>query len=79
MKVVNSKTAYDYISAELTDKITVSMRKKVFAEPIDSFLKLALLIENGGVMVDIAEVLLIEDLNWLEAYFTLNSDIKSVP
>ena len=55
------------------------MRKKVFAEPIDSFLKLALLIENGGVMVDIAEVLLIEDLNWLEAYFTLNSDIKSVP
>jgi len=41
------------------------MRKKVFAEPIDSFLKLALLIENGGVMVDIAEVLMIKDLNWL--------------
>lgn len=70
VRIANSWNAYQWISNDTTQKITKTMQNRVIEEKVDDLLRLALLMENGGVFIKLTEVLLVENFNWVESYLT---------
>jgi hypothetical protein len=71
VRIVNSWTAYDWLSPEVISNITKSIQKNQVDETVCSLLKLALLIEHGGIMVARNNFLLpTNDFKWIEDIFS---------
>ena len=50
----------------MTQRITKTMQNSMLDETVDSLLKLALLIENGGILIGHLPTLFVDDkLKWL--------------
>ena len=62
VRKVTSRTAYEYISPEINRIITSTMQHTLIEEKVDDLLRLALLLDNGGVMVRVTEALPVENL-----------------
>lgn len=72
--IVNSKTAYDYLSPEITQRITYTMQHMLIEEKVNDLLRLALLMENGGIVIRVTEALPLSGFNWLSEYFILEEN-----
>lgn len=72
VRLVNSLTAYDYISDNLTvNRITYAMQRCKIDETVHNLLKLALLKEHGGVIINNADIVFPNsNLSWIEGLFT---------
>lgn len=69
--MVNSWTAYDWLSQSMILQITKTIQNAKIDETVDNLLKLALLIEHGGVMSSDIPVIFVDDnLNWMLKMFT---------
>ena len=69
VRIANSWNAYDWLSQETTAKITKTMPISKVDEPIHSVLKMALLMENGGVLVNQFDTVFLGSLDWIEEMF----------
>ena len=67
VKFVNSWNAYDYISTnETIARIGKAMQNSQIDEGVDNLLKLALLYEHGGVLINRPDTIIAdEDLSWV--------------
>jgi mannosyltransferase OCH1-like enzyme len=74
VRKVNAWNAYEWLSAEISADITYTMQNVKIEESVNDLLRLALLIEHGGVFVKVDKALAIGNLNWLENYFSLNEN-----
>jgi hypothetical protein len=50
------------------------MQHMLIEEKVDDLYRLALLLDNGGVMVRVAEGLPVEGFEWLKDYFALSEE-----
>lgn len=67
VRVVNSWTAYDYLSDFTSAKISKIMQRSKVDQSVHPLLKLALLIENGGIMVNKPDTAIFgSSLDWLQ-------------
>ena len=70
VRVVDSWNAYDWISPEMTKRISHAIQNTQLDETVSNLLKLALLIENGGIMVGKLDTIFVQDsLLWIENMF----------
>ena len=70
VRIVNSWNAYDWLSEGMTKNITTTIQKTKIDETVCSLLKLALLIEHGGIMVGRMNFLLArDDFSWIDKMF----------
>ena len=66
VRFANSWNSYDWLSQEITDRITKVRQNCKVDEEIHNMLKVALLLENGGVMVEANDTVILGDnFNWL--------------
>jgi hypothetical protein len=70
VRVVDPWSAYDWITPETTAVISKTMQNSKIDETVHTLLRLALLMENGGLMASWGTLLLGEGLGWLEEMFT---------
>jgi hypothetical protein len=54
VKMVDSKTAYKHITEETAQKVTYAMQHMLIEEKVNDLLRLALLMDNGGMLVRVA-------------------------
>jgi hypothetical protein len=52
VRLVNSLTSYDFLTNKTVYMISKAMQNSKVDEPIHSVLKLALIMENGGVLLN---------------------------
>ena len=52
VRMVNSWSAYDWLSNSTIENITKTMQNNLIDETVHNILKLALLADNGGIMAD---------------------------
>lgn len=52
VRMVNSWNSYDYLSESTIARITKARQNCKVDEPVHNILKLALLMENGGVIIN---------------------------
>ena len=58
--------AYDYISSDdIVTRITRAMQTAKIDEGVHNLLKLALLAEHGGVIINGFDTVLLQDLSWI--------------
>ena len=70
VRVVDSWSAYDWISPEMTKRVSHVIQNTQLDETVSNLLKLALLIEHGGIMVGDLDTIFINDsLQWVEGMF----------
>ena len=68
--MVDSWNAYDWISAEMTKRVSHTIQNTQLDETVSNLLKLALLIEHGGVMVGDLDTIFVDgNLQWIERMF----------
>jgi hypothetical protein len=65
VRTVNAWDAYQWLSPEITADITRTMQNMRIEESVNDLLRLALLIEHGGIMVKVDQALAIDNLDWL--------------
>ena len=66
VRFVNSWNSYDWLSQEITDRITKVRNNCKVDEEVHNMLRIALLLENGGVMVEATDMVILGDnFNWL--------------
>ena len=65
VRVANSWNAYDYLSKQTAQRITKAMQNMRIDQKVNELLKVALLMEHGGVLVSPSELLLTARLSWL--------------
>lgn len=51
IRFVNSWSAYDWLSNETSEKITKAMQNNKFEQKVDDLLKIAILMEHGGLLI----------------------------
>ena len=59
--MVNSWTAYDWLSNKAISQITKAMQNSRIDELVDNLLKLALLLEHGGILIGNIDTILVRD------------------
>jgi hypothetical protein len=64
--VVNSLTAYDWLSDEMAAFVKDTHQKSKVELNVFELLRLALLYEHGGVAIRLPNILLMEGLGWVE-------------
>lgn len=69
IRMANSWDAYDWLSAKTTKKITKTMQNIRVDQKVNELLKIALLMEHGGIMVSLSEILLAPNINWVYHHF----------
>jgi hypothetical protein len=70
VRMVNSWTAYDWLSENMIQRITKARMNAKADEGVHNMLKLALLLEHGGVLVNQFDtVVLSKEFRWLEDMF----------
>jgi len=69
-RAVSTWSAYNYLSPEMTQRITKTMHNSKTENTVFDLLRLALLIEHGGVSLVLYETLLTENLDWLINIFS---------
>lgn len=61
VRFANSWNSYDWLSDNLSAIITSAMQKNQIDEGVHTLLKLGLLIENGGIILNIPDAVLLRD------------------
>lgn len=51
IRFVDSWSAYDWLTKDITNKITYAMQNSKLEQSVDDLLRLALLLEHGGIMI----------------------------
>jgi len=69
VRFADSWTAYDHLSPATAQKITKAMQNMRIDQKVNELLKVALLMEHGGVLVSPSELLLTARLSWLFTRF----------
>lgn len=70
VRLANSWSAYDYLSTNTTARISKAMQNSKVDQPIHPLLKLALLMENGGILINQFDLIILgNDFEWLENMF----------
>ena len=69
VRLINSLTAYDWLSNNTVQQINYAMQNRKFEVLVEDLLRLGVLMEHGGVLLKVSETLLISDLQWLNDYF----------
>ena len=66
VRFANSWNSYDWLTAKTTAKITKAMQNNRLDEGVSPLLKLALLMENGGLLLSQFDFFVVaDDLQWL--------------
>jgi hypothetical protein len=65
VRLVDSWSAYEWLSVETSHRITRTMQSQHIEEKVNEVLKMALLMEHGGLMFRVSDTFLIEDLRWV--------------
>ena len=66
VRVVDSWTAYDWLSPETIKTVTETIQNTKLDETVSNLLKLALLVEHGGVMFVTLEVMFVRNnFKWI--------------
>ena len=74
---VNSWTAYDWLSKATTSKITKTMELRKANATVHDLLRVALLLEHGGVMINQADTFFFENgFKWIESMLSGSSSSK---
>ena len=71
VRFANSWNSYDWFSNKTAEKITKTMQNCLINEGVHTLLKLALLYENGGVMLEWGNLFLTEGFEFLEEMFNI--------
>jgi hypothetical protein len=75
VRMVNSWTAYDWLSHSMIQRISKGRMNAKVDEEVHSMLKTALLLENGGVLINQLDLVLLGDnFGWLEHMFDPKND-----
>ena len=70
VRVVDSWNAYNWISPDMSKRVSNIIQNTKLDESVASLLKLALLIENGGIMIgNLDSILLSGSLQWVQSMF----------
>ena len=69
VRYANSWNSYDWIKQENIDIITQTMSIAQIDERIHTILKIALLHDNGGILMNWGSYFIRQDFNWLEQMF----------
>ena len=78
VRLINSLTAYEWLSNDTTQKITHAMQNRKLEVFVDDLLRLGVLMEHGGLLLKVSETLLISDLQWLDDYFNEENNTTEV-
>ncbi len=57
IRITNSWSAYEWLSEETEQAITSAMQNMQIEEKVNDLLRIALLMEHGGVIMKVSEVL----------------------
>ena len=69
-RFANSWNSYDWLSEETTAKISKAMQNSKVDDTVHNLLKIALLMENGGVLISQFDIFFrSESLKWIENMF----------
>lgn len=75
IRLINSWNAYDWLTEITTQRITKAMQNTRLDASVSSFLKLGILLENGGILISAHDFLIIsQNLNWIEDLFVASED-----
>ena len=75
VRIVNSWTAYDWLSEKTINRISKAMQESKVDETVHNTLKLALLMENGGIMINQFDTMILgSSFSWIEEMFSLKKD-----
>jgi hypothetical protein len=69
VRKVNSWSAYQWLSEATKEKVTKTMQNMQIEVSVNEVLKMALLMEHGGLMFRLSEAFLVEDLKWVKWEF----------
>lgn len=61
VRFANSWNSYDWLSNERAERITKAMQKNQIDEGVHTLLKLGLLIEHGGVLINSTDGVFLDD------------------
>lgn len=65
IRVVTSNDAYKWLSKDTTRRIATTMQTRKIGVEVSHLLRLALLMEHGGVMIKMDKLLLVNNLDWI--------------
>ena len=66
VRVVNNLNAYDWLSEEMIAFVKETHQKSKVELNVFELLRLALLYQHGGVSIRLPNILLMEDLDWVD-------------
>jgi hypothetical protein len=67
---VNSFNAYDFIeNKNIIARISRAIQRTQIDETVHNLLKLALLVEHGGLLIDKFDTVILKDASWIEGAF----------
>jgi hypothetical protein len=69
VRKVSSWSAYRWLSEKTNQTITKTMQNMHIEESVSELLRMALLMEHGGIMLRVSQSFLVEDLNWVAEHF----------
>jgi hypothetical protein len=70
VRFANSWNAYNWLSQDTIHRISNARQKSKVDEPVHNMLKVALLMEHGGLLVNQADVVFLgDDFKWIEDMF----------
>ena len=70
VRIVDSWSAYDWIGPGTSGRITHAIQNSKIDEGVSSLLKLAILIENGGIMIgNLDSISISGNFEWIENMF----------
>jgi hypothetical protein len=67
VRVVDSITAYEWLSPEIVEAIRKAKHNSKIFIHVSELLRLALLIEHGGLSIRPGRILLTENLDWIDS------------
>ncbi len=66
---MDHESAYQWLSDPVKDIVTKAMHRRRYELSVEDFLRLALIIEHGGISLLLGDAILIEELDWIQNIF----------
>ena len=65
LRLINSWTAYNWLSDEISANITKTMQRVQIDVGADELLIMAIMIEHGGIILKNLDAIFLDDFEWL--------------
>ena len=79
VKIANHRNAYNWLTPNTIETIRKAKHSGVTTNKVDDLLKLALLIEHGGILLDVDKIIMLESVDKLNEWIESQPVSRSKP